>query len=275
MSEHPLKETNLAIIGGGNMATALIQGLIRSGMPADAIRVSEPDPERRRILASLGVTSSNDNATLVRESSLVVIAVKPKVVPSVLREIAPCLEKEALVVSIAAGITCATLSASLPPGQPVLRAMPNTPALIGEGVTVVCPTSHVGSLRIQQAETLLQTVGVVRMVHDESLIDGVTALSGSGPAYVYLILEALSDGGVACGLPRDLADLLAVQTLKGSAALVQETGLHPGVLKNQVTSPGGTTIAALRILEEAGLRGILMRAVAAAWQRSRELGIPS
>ncbi|MBF0346174.1 MAG: pyrroline-5-carboxylate reductase [Magnetococcales bacterium] len=272
MTANPLLETNLCLIGGGNMATALIQGLIQSGIKGNRIRVSEPDPVRAQALTASGVILSADNLHAVKDSSLVVIAVKPGVVPSVLAEITPHLHPSALVVSIAAGITLDNLQQRLPPGQPVIRSMPNTPALVGEGVTVLCPGTHVTAPQLHLAETLLGTVGDVRTVMDESLIDGVTALSGSGPAYVYLILEALSDGGVACGLPRDLATWLAINTVKGSAALVQETGQHPGVLKNQVTSPGGTTIAALQVLEEAGIRGTLMRAVTAAWQRSRELG---
>ncbi|HIJ83978.1 MAG TPA: pyrroline-5-carboxylate reductase [Magnetococcales bacterium] len=267
-----MHDTILSFIGGGNMATALIQGLVRSGLKGSNIRVSEPDSVRsKKLHEEFGVVLEPDNATAARDGHLVVVAVKPGIVPRVLGEMALHLGKETLIVSIAAGVSIDRIRASLPQGQPVIRAMPNTPALVGEGVTVLCPGPDVTGPQMALGEALLGTVGGVRTVGDESLMDGITALSGSGPAYLYLIMEALSDAGVACGLPRDLASWLAVHTVKGSAALVQESGQHPGVLKYQVTSPGGTTIAALQVLEEAGIRGTLMRAVAAAWRRSREL----
>lgn len=272
MTNDQAQQTNLSIIGGGNMARAMIQGVVRAGLRGDKIRVSEPEKERSKALHDdFGVVVAPDNGAAVKGSRMVILAVKPKIISEVLNEIKPFLEQDALVISIAAGITLETLASGLPSGQSVIRAMPNTPALIGKGVTVLCPGACVTPLQLGLAETLLKTVGEVRTVTDESLIDGVTALSGSGPAYLYLIIEALSDGGVACGLPRDLADWLSVHTVMGSAALVKETGYHPGVLKNQVTSPGGTTIAALQVLEEAGIRGTLMRAVGAAWGRSRDL----
>lgn len=253
------------------MATALIQGLLRSGLNGKNIRVSEPDLSPRQSLQSLGITLVAGNFNAVANAQLVVVAVKPGVVPLVLDEISANLRHDAVVVSIAAGVTLENLMRRLPMQQAVIRAMPNTPALIGEGITVLCPGPDVSPQQQALGEALLGTVGEVKTVTDESILDAVTALSGSGPAYVYLFIEALSDGGVACGLPRDLATQLAVQTVKGSAALVKETGQHPGVLKNQVTSPGGTTIAALQVLETAGVRGTLMRAVEAAWRRSQEL----
>ncbi len=163
------------------------------------------------------------------------------------------------------------IASHLPVNHPLVRSMPNTPALIGAGVTAFCASSAVGDDHRQMAKALLEAVGEAYEVADEALLDGVTALSGSGPAYVYLIAEALSDGGVNCGLPRDLADRLAIQTLIGSARLMAESGQHPGVLKYQVTSPGGTTIAALSELEKAGVRSGLIEAVRAAWTRSKEL----
>ncbi|HAT49772.1 MAG: pyrroline-5-carboxylate reductase [Nitrospirae bacterium] len=271
MTSHLLHQTRIAFIGGGNMATALIKGLLGAGLDGKNIRVSEPDSVRAQSLQSLGITVVAGNSNTVSTAQLVVIAVKPGIVPLVLDEISGNLNRDAVVISIAAGVTLNSLMRRLPEKQPAIRAMPNTPALIGAGVTVLCPGPDVSPQHRALAETLLGTVGEVKTILDESALDAVTALSGSGPAYVYLMIEALSDGGVACGLPRDLATQLAVQTVKGSAALVKETGQHPGVLKNQVTSPGGTTIAALQVLETAGLRGILMRAVEAAWRRSQEL----
>lgn len=272
MTSNLLHQTRIAFIGGGNMATALIKGLLSAGLDGKNIRVSEPDSVRAQSLQSLGITLVAGNFNTVSTAQIVVIAVKPGIVPLVLDEISGNLNRDAVVISIAAGVTRNSLTRRLPSTQPVIRAMPNTPALIGEGVTVLCPGPDVSPQHRALAETLLGTVGEVKTILDESVLNAVTALSGSGPAYVYLMIEALSDGGVACGLPRDLATQLAVQTVKGSAALVKETGQHPGVLKNQVTSPGGTTIAALQVLETAGLRGILMRAVEAAWRRSQELG---
>ncbi|MBF0131955.1 MAG: pyrroline-5-carboxylate reductase [Magnetococcales bacterium] len=271
MTSNLLHQTRIAFIGGGNMATALIKGLLGAGLDGKNIRVSEPDSVRAQSLQALGITLVAGNFNAVSTVQLVVIAVKPGIVSLVLDEISGNLNRDAVVISIAAGVTLNSLTRRLPEKQPVIRAMPNTPALIGEGVTILCPGPDVSPQHRALAETLLGTVGEVKTILDESVLDAVTALSGSGPAYVYLMIEALSDGGVACGLPRDLATQLAVQTVKGSAALVKETGQHPGVLKNQVTSPGGTTIAALQVLETAGLRGILMRAVEAAWRRSQEL----
>ncbi|MBF0414487.1 MAG: pyrroline-5-carboxylate reductase [Magnetococcales bacterium] len=276
MTTQQFRDTIVSFAGGGNMATALIQGLIRSGFQGGNIRLFEPDASRAQALQQqFGIVTAPSNTATLNGSRVLVLAVKPGIIGAVLREVAPHLSRDTLVISIAAGITLASLTNVLPPRQPVIRAMPNTPALIQAGVTVLCPGDHVNEEQRLLGETLLKTVGDVRTVSDESVMDAVTALSGSGPAYVYLILEALSDGGVACGLPRDMATWLALHTVQGAARLVQETGQHPGVLKNQVTSPGGTTIAALKVLEEAGMRGTLMRAVEAAWRRSRELSGPS
>lgn len=274
MTNQPFSDTIVSFAGGGNMATALIQGLIRSGFQGHNLRLFEPDASRAEALQQqFGVLLAPSNAQATQGSQVLLLAVKPGIVGAVLTEVAPHLSQETLVISIAAGVTLTSLTNLLPPRQPVIRAMPNTPALIGAGVTVLCPGDNVNNEQRILGETLLKTVGDVRTVSDESVMDAVTALSGSGPAYVYLVLEALSDGGVACGLPRDLATWLAVHTVQGAAKLVQETGQHPGVLKYQVTSPGGTTIAALKVLEEAGTRGTLMRAVEAAWLRSRELNV--
>ncbi|MBF0425979.1 MAG: pyrroline-5-carboxylate reductase, partial [Magnetococcales bacterium] len=188
-----------------------------------------------------------------------------------MREVGALLGPRTLVLSIAAGIPLQRLAADLAPGQPVIRAMPNTPALIGAGMTVLCPATGVDPDQVEIATQLMRTAGAVAIIDDEKLMDAVTALSGSGPAYLYLVAEALSDGGVACGLPRDLADRLAQQTLFGSSRLLLESGEHPARLKSQVTSPGGTTIAALRCLEAKGTRSAFIEAVIAAWQRSREL----
>ncbi|ABK46141.1 pyrroline-5-carboxylate reductase [Magnetococcus marinus MC-1] len=263
----------IAFLGGGNMASAIIAGLHKVGYPAAKLRVGEPNAtQREALIRQFAIQGHAHNPDAVAEAAFVVVAVKPNLVAQVLRDVAPQLAPTAVVLSIAAGVDLTTMAAALPAGQPIIRAMPNTPALVGQGMTVLCPNGHVDAEQLAQAQRLLESVGQVAVVKQESLMDGVTALSGSGPAYLFLIAEALSDGGVACGLPRALADQLAVQTLLGSATLLRESGEHPGVLKNRVTSPGGTTIAGLGVLERQGVRGALMAAVEAAWNRSKALG---
>lgn len=262
----------ITFIGGGNMASALLKGLLDAGKSADTMRICEPDARKRGQLAEQFHSIVSGRALgLVEESHVVVLAVKPEVVAPVLAEIGTLLGRDTLVISIAAGLTTATLKKGLPEGQPLVRVMPNTPALIGAGISVLFAARGVSEEKLSLARQVMEAVGEVEVVTDESLMDGVTALSGSGPAYVYLIAEALSDGGVACGLPRPLADRLAVKTLIGAARLIDETGEHPGVLKNQVTSPGGTTIAAVAQLERSGVRSGLIDAVTVAWERSRAL----
>jgi pyrroline-5-carboxylate reductase len=265
-------ERIITFIGGGNMAKALIAGLVDSGISANQIRVCEPDPEKQSRLSShFGVMVSGEAASVVQGATAVILAVKPGVVVPVLSKIGPLLDPETLVISIAAGLSLGSLAKELSVDQPVVRVMPNTPALIGAGISVLYGGADLKPEMMALAREIMASVGDVEEVSDESLMDGVTALSGSGPAYVYLIAEALSDGGVSCGLPRPLADKLAVKTLIGAARLIDESGEHPAVLKNQVTSPGGTTIAALTQLERAGVRGTLIDAVGAAWNRSKEL----
>ncbi|MEO5378105.1 MAG: pyrroline-5-carboxylate reductase [Magnetococcus sp. DMHC-6] len=266
----------ITFLGGGNMAGAMIQGLLRASCLPTQIRVSEPDADKRLSLANdLGIGVYEHNCPACAEADVVVIAVKPGVVGKVLLEIGPILQPQTLVISIAAGISMAFMAEHLQSNQPIIRTMPNTPALIGAGITVLFCGASVTEDQRQLASRIFSAVGEVAFLDDEALLNAVTALSGSGPAYVYLIAEALSDGGVACGLSRDLADRLTVQTLIGSARLLAETGKHPGQLKNQVTSPSGTTLAALYELEQAGVRGTLMAAVRAAWQRAKELSIKS
>lgn len=267
-----LDGVTIAFLGGGNMAEAMVGGLLGAGVPASALRVAEPNPQRRQELAQRhGLNPLEQNGEACRGADLVVVAVKPPVVTAALRESLPGIAPTATILSIAAGIPLAALAGALPPGQPLVRAMPNTPALVGAGITALCPAPGTGGAQLELAEAVMGAVGEVLVVADEGLLDAVTALSGSGPAYVFLMAEALSDGGVACGLPRPLADRLAIHTLLGSARLLEQSGQHPGVLKNQVTSPGGTTIAGVRALEQAGVRAGLMAAVEAAWRRSREL----
>lgn len=266
----------IGFLGGGAMAKALATGLVRAGVPARQILASDPDPARRDALAAgPGVRAVADNAEVVEASHLVVIAVKPGVVADALRalEALPAATRlRPLWVSIAAGVSLATLEERLPRGARVVRAMPNTPSLVGAGATALAANASASAADRSLSRALFESVGIVWEAPSEDLLDAVTGLSGSGPAYVCVFLEALADAGVRMGLPRDAAYALSFQTVLGTARLAQETGRHPADLKDQVTSPGGTTIAGLERLEAGGLRAAVHAAVAAATERSRELG---
>jgi pyrroline-5-carboxylate reductase len=259
-------------IGCGKMATALVQGMIRAGLAQPgSIKGSDPSESARAVLAAeAGIEVFDANAPVVRQSDILVLAVKPQVMSQVLEELRPLVGPGQLVISIAAGIPLASLAEGLGPDRRLVRVMPNTPALLGEGASAYSVGPGVQSEDAAAVQALLSAVGACVNV-PEALLDAVTGLSGSGPAFVYLIIEALSDGGVRVGLPRDIATKLAAQTVLGAARMVLETGLHPGVLKDQVTSPGGTTIAGLHLLERGRVRGSLIDAVEAATMRSAEL----
>ncbi len=270
---HALVGRKIAFLGGGAMAEALIGGLVAAGVPAALIGASDPDPGRRKLLAeAFGVATHADNGDAVAGSDLVVLAVKPSVVEAALRGLPGGLLAKPLWVSIAAGVPIAKLAALLPEGARIVRAMPNTPALVRAGATAIAAGGAASPADREAASALFETVGVCWEAPSESLLDAVTGLSGSGPAYVFVFLEALGDAGVRMGLPREAAYRLAFQTVLGAAKLAQETGRHPAALKDQVTSPGGTTIAGLERLEAGGFRAAVYEAVAAATRRSRELG---
>lgn len=263
----------IAFIGAGNMAEALVKGLLRAGVAAPqeilcTDRRGERGPE---LTQRYGVRFGQANLAAVREAGIVVLSVKPQVMDKVLDEIGPGLDASKLVISIAAGIPIAAIERKVGHGVRVIRTMPNTPALVGAGATALSPGEHATEADLTQARALFDAIGMTVVV-DEPLLDAVTGLSGSGPAYIFLIIEALADGGVKAGLARAQAQDLAAQTVFGSAKLLIETGEHPGKLKDQVTSPGGTAIAGLHTLEAGGLRTTLMNAVEAATHRSRELG---
>ncbi len=266
----------VGFVGGGAMAEALVAGLSAAGVPAGRLRVSDPVAARRDHLAKrFGIAVGSSNAEVVAGSDLVVLAVKPGLVTEVLGALATesaALATAPLWVSIAAGVPMRRLAASLPAGARIVRAMPNTPALVRAGATALVAGDTCSPADRERAMALFETVGAVWEAPSEGLLDAVTGLSGSGPAYVFVFLEALSDAGVRVGLPRDAASLLACQTVLGAARLVLETGRHPAQLKDQVTSPGGTTIAGLERLEAGGLRAAVYEAVAAATARSRQLG---
>lgn len=262
-------------LGAGKMATAMIQGMIRAGTPCGQILAGDVQPAARAALASAtGVATQATNAEVVRGCDVVILAVKPQAMPAVLAEVAPLLSADHLIISIAAGVTIRTISEAIGPGRRIARVMPNTPALVGAGASAFCLGPDAASGDEEVVRTLMEAVGRAYPVA-EPLMDAVTGLSGGGPAYVYAMIEALSDGGVRVGLPREVATALAAQTLLGAARMVLETGLHPGVLKDQVTSPGGTTIAGLHALERGRMRASLMDAVEAATSRSAELGAPA
>ncbi|MBX3202679.1 MAG: pyrroline-5-carboxylate reductase [Labilithrix sp.] len=266
-------EKTLGFIGGGNMAAALVKGLLHSKVvPPERVIVSDVKEERLQQLHDKhGVRTTTDNLELVRGADVVVLSVKPQVIDKVLGAIGAHVRPEQLVVSVAAGVPVAAMEARLPEGARVVRTMPNTPATVDAGATAIAPGTHATEEDLEIAHELFAAVGRV-VTLDESLLDAVTGLSGSGPAYVMLMIEALADGGVKVGLHRDTALLLAAQTVYGSAKLLLDTGEHPGRLKDMVTSPGGTAIAGLHTLESGGLRRTLIDAVEAATTRSATLG---
>jgi pyrroline-5-carboxylate reductase len=261
------------MIGGGMMGEALLSRLIVGEvyLPEEML-VSEPQPRRRDFLRQrYQVQVTEENHAAANANEILFLAIKPQVFDSVAIALANRAEtRSALVISILAGTPIEHLEAAFP-HQAVIRAMPNTPAAVGAGITAISPGRHAQPHHLEQARRILETVGEVVEV-PESMMDAVTGLSGSGPGYVAMMIEGLADGGVAAGLPRAIALQLALQTVRGTAQLLQEEGIHPGVLKDRVTSPGGTTIAGVAQLEKSGFRSALIEAVKAAWLRSRELG---
>jgi pyrroline-5-carboxylate reductase len=262
----------LVFLGTGNMAEALLKGLLRDGTAdPDEIVCSEPRPERREEIADrYGVEVTADNRAAAALADLLILSVKPQVMDALLAEIAPVVDARKLVVSIAAGVPTAAIARRLP-GARIVRTMPNTPALVGAGATALSRGPNATEEDVTVARALFEAVGTAVVV-EEPLLDAVTGLSGSGPAFVFMAIEALADGGVKAGLPRAAALALAAQTVLGAARLVLETGRHPGELKDQVTSPAGTTIAGVQALEARGFRAALIEAVDAAARRARELG---
>jgi len=263
--------SRIALLGGGRMGESLLSGLLTAGHDADALAVAEVDPERRRGLEERfpGVRLAPSPAWIVGDAEVVVVAVKPADVPAVLDTAEPTLGRDALVLCIAAGVTIATLERHVP-ARPVVRAMPNTPALVRQGAAAISGGVHAADRHLDLAEEVLGAVGVVVRV-PERLLDAVTGLSGSGPAYVFLLAEAMVEAGVLNGLPRDLAATLVHQTIRGAGTMLVEGDEGPEALRAAVTSPGGTTAAALRVLEAGSMRGAILDAVTAATRRSSEL----
>lgn len=269
MMENP----KIAFLGAGNMAEALVAGIVKAKLAdSDNLLATDISSARLEIVkARYHIQVGSKNSDAVLGANVIILCVKPNVMNDVLGGIQGSLSDKQLVISVAAGVPIKSIQTTIGQTIPLVRAMPNTPAVIQEGVTALSGCSGLSSEHLDVAKKIFESVGQVVVV-DESLMDAVTGLSGSGPAYVYLAIEALIDGGVRVGLPRNMAQILAVQTVLGAAKMVQETGEHPAVLKDRVTSPGGTTIAGLQRLEEGGLRATLIEAVEAAAHRSSELG---
>ncbi|ATB26638.1 pyrroline-5-carboxylate reductase [Melittangium boletus] len=266
-------ERTIAFLGAGNMAEALIKGLLRAGTarPEALIATGRRDDRLDTLRRTYGVRTTLDNLAAVREADVVVLSVKPQALDKVLVQVAPAVDANKLFISVAAGVPISAMERRLGGGTRIIRTMPNTPSLVGAGACALSPGEHASEEDLSVASRVFQSVGTTTVV-DENLLDAVTGLSGSGPAYIFLIIEALSDAGVKVGLPRYTALKLAAQTVLGSAQLLIETNAHPGQLKDQVTSPGGTAIAGLHTLEAGGLRTTLINAVEAATRRARELG---
>jgi pyrroline-5-carboxylate reductase len=266
-------DNKIAFLGGGNMAEALIKGMLAAGVAkADQIFVTDISADRlAHLQGTYGITVPQDNKDAVIRAGIVLLCVKPQMMDHVLKEIADVAGKDKLIISIAAGVTIARIEKALASGPRVIRVMPNTPALVLSGAAGLAAGSTSTVSDMMTAQQIFGAVGRAVVV-EEKLMDAVTGLSGSGPAYVFTIIEALADAGVKAGIPRELALELSAQTVYGAAKMVLETHEHPGKLRDKVTSPGGTTVEGLRVLEKGKFRETLMNAVEAAAARSKELG---
>lgn len=271
MSVH---QKTIAILGAGTMGQAIIRGLVGAGHPKRQIRATTRTADAAsRLQKELGVRTGTDNADAARGADLVVLALKPKNIAPMVERLRDegALDRRSLLVSIAAGVKTSAIEAAAPARVPVIRAMPNTPAAIGRGVTVLSAGSHAKSADLRAARAIFEPLGRVLEL-EEKHMDTVTGLSASGPAFIYVIIEALADGAVARGLPRGVAIEMAAQMVFGSAAMVLETGRHPASLKDDVTTPAGCTIAGILALEDGRIRSVLSRAVEIASVRAGELG---
>jgi len=271
-----LKNKKIGFIGGGNMAEAIIKGMLSSStISGSNIFVSEPNKSRQKFLISeYKIKVMKDNLDLVKKTDVLIVAVKPQIIRQVLKDVTEHINEKKLVISVAAGVPISQIEKALSNSKKkklsIVRTMPNTPSVVQEGVTAITAGKGVGKSDLKISHEIFQSVGRTVEVPEDQ-IDAVTGLSGSGPAYIFMIIEALSDAGVKMGLSRNVANELTIQTVLGSALLVRETGTSPGELKNRVTSPGGTTIAGLHALEKGSLRATLMNAVEKATLRSKEL----
>jgi pyrroline-5-carboxylate reductase len=262
--------SSLAILGAGVMGETVLSGLLRAGWSSDQIVATDRRPERQAELRAKYNITILDNTSAAAAADTVILVVKPQDMNDLLAEIADVLKPDALVVSLAAGVDTAAIESQLPAGVAVVRVMPNTPAQVDEGMAAISPGAHAGPEHLDRVSAILSATGRV-LTLPERYQDAVTAISGSGPAYLFFVVEAMIEAGVHLGLPRDTATELVVQTMLGSAKLLRETGEHPTVLRERVTSPGGTSAAAIRQLEDHKVRAAFMGAIEAARDRSREL----
>jgi pyrroline-5-carboxylate reductase len=268
-----LRNTTLAFIGAGVMGEAMIRGILAQRLiTPEAVTTSDPLPDRLQALhGRYGIHTTTDNQAAVHASKIIVLSVKPQTLPKIMPDIRAVLDANSLVISIVAGAPINFMRRGLGV-EKIIRAMPNTPGQVGQGMTVWTATDAVDEIGRQQAQAILGALGKELYVNDESYLDMATALSGTGPAYIFLFMEALIDAGVHMGFSRRIAQELVYQTIEGSVAMARATGAHPTELRNQVTSPGGTTAEALYQLEKGGLRTVISKAVFAAYQRSKSLG---
>jgi len=268
-----LNSHRIGFVGTGNMAEAMMKGLLQAGaVTPDAIIASDLREDRLNLVKeAFGISVSARNLDVVDNSDIIVLAVKPQIMETVLKELAPHLDLSKLLISIAAGISLATIESHLNRDLRLIRAMPNIAALVLESATAICSGRHASSEDLKLARALFDSIGKTVII-EEVLMDAITGLSGSGPAYIFLVIDAMADAGVKVGLSRDIALTLSAQTVLGAAKLLIETGEHPGRLKDRVTSPGGTAIAGLHTLEQGGLRTTLINAIEVATRRSIELG---
>ena len=263
---------NITFIGSGNMGEALLGGLLKAKLtkPKNIVATDVLEDRLSHIAEKWGVTVMTDNRKAIAAADIIVLCVKPQTISEILREIKEDVHEDQLIISILAGITTQTISKFIDKKNPVIRVMPNIPAVVDEAASGLCLGEFAQEIHKEMAVSIFKAVGEVEIVK-ENQMDVITGLSGSGPAYIYMIIEALTDGGVMMGLARNVATRLATQTVLGSAKLVRETGIHPAMLKDQVTTPGGTAISAIKELETHGLRPMLIRAVEVATNKSKEL----
>ena len=267
-----MKNQTIAVIGAGHMAGALIGGMVRSKLlaPKSIIASRRSAEALAELQKKWGVRTTVDNRKAAAEADVVMLAVKPQMARKVMEELAGTVRRDQLVISVMAGVTSAAINKALRVDCPVVRAMPNTPCLVDAGATALAAGAHAGEHDLARAQAVFESVGLVAVL-PESALDAATGLSGSGPVYIYMVIEAMIDGGVKMGIPRAIAAKLAAQTVYGAAKLVLETGKHPAILKDEVTTPGGTAINAIHVLESRGLRSVLIDGIVAATNRSQEL----
>lgn len=271
-----VKNNKLVFIGAGNMAEALVRGILKRvdlTIEKDNLLVTDVDLKRLRVFnEELKIKGISDNKEGVREADVIVLSIKPQMMVNVLTEISDFLNPSQKIISIAAGITTKFIESKLAMQMPVIRVMPNTPALVGHGMAGICKGSYAQDEDLKLAKAIFESVGKVVVVKEE-LMDAVTALSGCGPAYIFTLVEVLTDAGVSLGLTRDISLILTLETVEGAIKMLKETNQHPAVLRDKVTSPGGATISALNVLEEKGIRTAFIQAVMVAAKRSKELSL--